>query len=163
MEIEGIKKFVKQRHEGQFRKQGTPYYLHPFAVCEILKEKGFGASYQVTGLLHDIIEDTNTTYEELNRITKKEIVNAVRILTKEKEYQMKEYILRISENPMAKMVKLADRIHNLEESILASKDFQVRYLKETQEYYIDLAKGSVFEKDLYKVIKKVRNFIENRG
>ena len=65
MNIEEIKEYVKNKHEGQRRKQGTPYYLHPYAVAEMLKNKGFGEDYQATGLLHDTLEDTNATKEEI--------------------------------------------------------------------------------------------------
>ena len=70
---------------------------------------------------------------------------------------MKEYIDGIKNNPIAKMVKLADRIHNLSESHLASVEFQKKYIKETRQWYIDLAKGSIFEKDLNKVLKELEN------
>ena len=50
MNIKEIREYVKNKHEGQRRKQGTPYYLHPYAVAEMLKDKGFDEDYQVTRL-----------------------------------------------------------------------------------------------------------------
>ena len=66
MKLEKLKQWVKEKHAAQTRKHGTPYYLHPFAVCDMLKEKGFGLEYQIVGLFHDLIEDTDVTYEEIN-------------------------------------------------------------------------------------------------
>ena len=63
--------YVKEKHKGQFRKQGTPYYLHPFAVSKILKDKGFDTEYQIAGLFHDLLEDTDTSYEEIIDISNK--------------------------------------------------------------------------------------------
>ena len=70
---------------------------------------------------------------------------------------MEEYIEGIRNNPIAKMVKLADRIHNLSEANLASLKFQEKYIKETKDWYIDLAKGTVFEEDLIEVLRKLEN------
>ena len=53
------------------------------------------------------------------------------------------------------MVKIADRIHNLSEAYLASKLFQLKYIKETEEWFIDLAKGTVFEKELNEVLQEL--------
>ena len=58
------------------------------------------------------------------------------------------YIENIKMNDMAKMVKLADRIHNLSESSSGSFEFQEKYIKETKDWFIDLAKGTVFEEEL---------------
>lgn len=160
MEYNDCLKYVEEKHKGQKRFQGTPVYLHPKAVSEILKKKGFSEDYQIAGLFHDLLEDTNTTYEEILKISNKEIAEAVRLVTKEHGYKMQEYIERINENDMAKMVKLADRTHNLSEAPLAPKEFQQEYIKETEMWYIDLAKGTVFENDLQKNLK---NLIESNN
>lgn len=154
--IEEYIEFIKYKHNGQTRKQGTPYYLHPVEVCNILKENGFSEEYQITGLFHDLLEDTDTTYEEIEKISSKDIAEAVRLVTKEKGYKMNNYIDRISKNDMAKMVKLADRLHNLMETNLASKEFQAKYIQETEEYYLDLAKGTVFEEKIKNELLKLK-------
>ena len=154
--------YATKAHKGQKRKQGTPYYMHPLEVSKILKEKGFSKEYQIVGLFHDLLEDTDAAYEEIERLTNKEIAEAVKLLTKEPGYCMKEYIERIEKNYMAKIVKLADRIHNLSEAHLASSDFQERYVKETEKWFIGLAKGTKFEEDLKEVLLQVKEQIKNR-
>ena len=155
MELSDYIGYIKEKHKGQKRKQGTPYYTHPLAVSNILKEKGFSIDYQIAGLFHDLLEDTDTSYEEIIKISNPKIAEAVRLVTKEKGYVMDEYINRIRNNDMARMVKLADRIHNLSETHLTSKKFQERYIKETEDWYIDLAKGTVFEDELNKKLNSL--------
>ena len=113
MKLDNYIEYIKEKHKGQTRKQGTPYYMHPLEVSNILHKKGFSIEYQIAGLFHDLLEDTNATYEELVEISNKEIANSVKLVTKEKDYVMSEYIDRIMKNDMARMVKLADRVHNL--------------------------------------------------
>lgn len=161
MDIRKCFEYMKIKHGDQKRKQGTMYYTHPLAVSKMLKEKGFGVDYQVAGLFHDLLEDTDSTYEELVVLSNEEVAEAVRLVTKEKGYDMDEYMRRIKANPMARMVKLADRVHNLAEAKFASEKFQRKYVKETDDYFIDLAKGTVFEEDLHRVLEDVRSSLED--
>ena len=140
MDLEKCIEFIKIKHAGQKRKQGTPYYTHPLAVQNMLKEKGFGEEYQVTGLFHDLLEDTECTEEEILKLSNENVLEAVKLLTKTKGYIMSEYIENISKNEIAKMVKLADRIHNLSEVYLASREFQERYINETKNPSIPVRK-----------------------
>lgn len=156
MEFKDYIDFIKEKHKGQKRIQGTPYYLHPLEVSNILDRKGFSKDYQIAALFHDLLEDTNTTYEELVQISNKEIADVVKLLTKENGYVMSEYINRIMQNDMARMVKLADRLHNLSETHLASEKFKVRYIKETEEWFIDLAAGTVFEEDIKNILDNLK-------
>lgn len=150
--------FIKQKHDGQKRIQGTEYYLHPLEVANILKEKGLNETYQIVGLFHDLLEDTNTTYEEILEISNRNIADAVVLLTKEPNYIMDEYIKKIKENEIAKMVKLADRLHNLSEAHFASKNFIEKYINETEKWYIDMAKDTVFEKDVNRELTGLVNY-----
>lgn len=156
MELEDYVEFIKEKHSGQKRIQGTPYYLHPLEVSNMLARKGFSEEYQIVGLFHDLLEDTATTYEEILEISNSDIAEAVKLLTKEKEYVMSEYIGAIKQNQIAKMVKLADRIHNLSEAHLASKNFQKKYIKETEEWFLDLAKNTIFEQELIDVLNYLK-------
>ena len=153
--LENYVDWIKKKHEGQKRKQGTPYYLHPVAVAKILKEKGFSEDYQIAGLCHDLLEDTETTYEELLAMTNEHIAEAVKLVTKEKGYQQADYMKRIQQHKMAHMVKLADRYHNLTETVLADPKFQKKYITETKTWYLDLAKGTMFEQDIVAALQQV--------
>ena len=160
MRIEKYIQYIKEKHGDQKRKEGTLYYTHPIAVCEILKEKGFGEEVQIVGLFHDLLEDTSATYEELIEMSTKEIADAVRLLTKEKGYITKEYFKRINDCYLAKMVKLADRVHNLSTMHLADNMFQKKYINETNLWFVDLAKGTVFEKEIFSFLKKYESYLE---
>ena len=161
MEYNEYIEYIKKKHEGQKRKQGTPYYLHPAFVAKILEKKGYPIDYQIAGLFHDLIEDTDTTYEELLKISNPEIVEAVRLVTKEKGYKMEEYMERISKNDMAKMVKLADRLHNISELNLADEKFKTKYIKETKDWYLDLAKDTPFEENIKEKLEELEKNQEN--
>lgn len=156
MKLDSYIEFIKEKHKGQTRIQGTPYYMHPLEVSNILDKKGFPKDYQIAALFHDLLEDTNTTYEELVEISNKEIADAVKMVTKEKGYIMSDYINGIMRNDMARIVKLADRLHNLSEAHMASVKFRERYIKETEEWFIDLAKGTVFEDDIKNILDSLK-------
>ena len=160
MELGKCIEFIKEKHKNQTRKQGTPYYLHPVEVSNILKEKGFSLEYQIVGLFHDLLEDTDATVEEIRELSNDRVAYAVLLLTKEEEYDMSEYIGRIKENDMAKMVKLADRIHNLSEAHMASLDFQKKYIKETDEWFVDMVLDTVFEGDLNEVLVNLKDNLD---
>lgn len=152
--------FAKIRHGKQKRMQGTPYFEHPYAVARILKQKGFSEEYQIAGLFHDLIEDTTTTYEDILDLTNTNIARAVKLVSKEDGYVMKEYMERIKLDDMARMIKLADRLHNLTDAKVANSKFQRKYIKETEEWYLDLAKGTVFEEDINIALGNLRRVLE---
>lgn len=129
--------FATKKHEGQTRKEGTPYITHPIAVAELVRSWGYEQDYIITAYFHDLLEDTNTTPEEIERIGGKKVLEAVQLLTKEDGYDPKEYITRIKQNPIAKVVKSADRIHNLTMAIYANEDFRRRYIKDSMKWYVD--------------------------
>ena len=161
--------FTKEKHSGQTRKQGTPYYIHPVSVSMILKRKGFPEEYQIAGLFHDLIEDTDATELEILQLSNYQILETVKLLTKYKGYDIKTYIDKIRNNEMARSVKLADKLHNLidiqnlnDDEKKSYQRFKIKTLKETERWYVDLAKGTVFEKDINKAIeilkKQVKQF-----
>ena len=155
MDIEIVKEYVKNKHAGQKRKQGTPYYLHPYEVANMLKEKGYDVNYQVAGLLHDTLEDTDATKEEILKISNLDVLETVILLTKEKGYKMEDYYNRIMNNDMAKMVKLADRLHNLKESTMTNIFFKKKYIKETEKWYLKMAEETSFEEDINNALQNL--------
>ena len=152
--------FAKEKHEGQTRIGGKPYISHPVEVARILEEKGFlDDCYIKTALFHDLLEDTDASEQEISFYGGEEVLTAVKLLTKSKGYIMEDYIQAIRNNPIAKMVKLADRLHNLSCAVIADEKFRKRYVKETEEFYLDLAKGTTFEKDIQEALHTLRDTI----
>ena len=103
--------FATEKHKGQKRLDGQDYITHPILVSNSLID----TQSKIVGMLHDILEDTDTTYEELTNIFGKHVAECVHILTKSEDEPYSNYIDRIakSNNEMVKNVKIADLIHNL--------------------------------------------------
>ena len=132
--------FATEKHKGQKRIGGDDYITHPVAVCEKVKNLGFGEDYQITALFHDLLEDTNATEEEILFYGSQNVLTAVKLLTKEKGYDMKTYIDGIKANPIAFAVKSADRLHNLQCALVTSTEFKRKYILETVDWYLDFSK-----------------------
>ena len=146
--------FATEKHKGQKRIGGDDYITHPVAVCEIVKNQGFGCDYLITALFHDLLEDTDATEEEILKYGNAEILEAVKLLTKEKGYNMSEYISAIKGNPIAFAVKAADRLHNLQCAVVANEDFKRKYILETVDWYLD------FSADIRKAVKRLAESLE---
>lgn len=104
-----------KNHKGQVDKGGNPYILHPLRI--MVKVKSLEA--KIVAILHDIIEDTDITKEDLLDMEfPYEIVEAIELLSKPKKEDYIHYIRRIKENPLAKEVKMADLQDNMDLSRL---------------------------------------------
>ena len=73
--------FAAQKHEGQYRIGGQPYITHPKEVAEMLGRQGYDIDYQIAGLFHDLLEDTDADEAEIESIGGKEVLEAVKRLT----------------------------------------------------------------------------------
>jgi (p)ppGpp synthase/HD superfamily hydrolase len=155
--------YIMEKHKGQKRMGGKPYVTHPIEVGEILERKGFDWTYIQTALFHDLLEDTDATEVEIEELSSKKVLKAVKLLTKVKGYVMKVYMLEISKNDIAKMVKLADRLHNLLSATVAKEAFRIRYIAETETYYLDLTKGTVFEQDINEALVALKATLPERS
>lgn len=108
-------KLMYDKHKDQVDKNGIPYVFHPWHVAESMIDE----KRTVVALLHDIVEDTNTTFEELEKMGyDDEIIEALKVLTHDKSVNYDDYIKKISMNPIARDVKIADLKHNLDRSRL---------------------------------------------
>lgn len=106
-------------HKGQVDKMGLPYILHPIAVAS----KVDTLELKTIAILHDTIEDTDVTAEYLlEKGIPQELVDAVVLLSKPKDEEYEHYVRRVKENPLAKVVKLADLSHNTDPSRAAGSD-----------------------------------------
>ena len=146
--------FAKEKHKGQKRIGGDEYITHPIAVCETVKNQGYNISFQIAALFHDLLEDTNATEEEILSLSNKNVLDAVKLLTKEKGYDMKNYIEKIKNNPIAFAVKNADRLHNLRCALVTNVEFKRKYILETVDYYLD------FSKDIKIAVKELAESLD---
>ena len=121
---------------------------------EIVKNEGFDENYQIAALFHDLLEDTDASEEEILEYGNEEILTAVKLLTKEKGYDMAEYIGAIKQNPIAFAVKAADRLHNLQCAVITNEEFKRKYILETVDWYLD------FSVDIRKAVKRLAQSLE---
>ena len=147
--------FATQKHKGQKRIGGADYITHPVAVCEEVKKQGYGEDFQITALFHDLFEDTNTTEQEILQYGNQNVLTAVKLLTKEKGYDMQKYIDDIKNNQIAFIVKSADRLHNLQCAHVAGVEFKRKYLFETVKWYLD------FSDDIKIAVKKLAESLDS--
>lgn len=99
-------------HHGQTDCNGMPYIFHPYHLAEQMDDE----IACCVALLHDVAEDTEVTLDELARSFPQEVIEALKLLTHEKDTDYFEYVRRIKGNPTAKKVKLADLAHNMDRS-----------------------------------------------
>ncbi len=147
--------FATKKHKGQKRIGGEDYITHPIAVSEIVKSQGYNEDYQITALFHDLLEDTTATEEEILFYGNNEILTAVKLLTKQKGYDMQEYIKAIKNNDIAFKVKTADRLHNLQCAIVSDEEFKRKYILETIDWYLD------FSPEIIKAVKDLANTLSS--
>ena len=95
-------------HNGQFDKARVPYIFHPIHLAEQMDTE----EECIVALLHDVVEDTEVTFEDLEKEFSKTIIDAIRLLTHDKSVDYMEYVKQLKNNPIAKKVKLADLRHN---------------------------------------------------
>ena len=143
---------AKELHAGQFRLTGEPYFMHPVGVAQILIDAGKDYQTICAGLLHDTIEDTRITYEELKEIFGSEIADIVEGVTKANVFAHanKEDITLATDRKILQYlikdirvidVKLADRVHNMQTASAWSLETQQRKARENLSLYVPLAKS----------------------
>ncbi len=142
--------FISEKHREQVRKSGEPYVVHPLHVAKILSDLNMDVTTVLAGLLHDTLEDTETTYEEIEGLFGKDVAEIVEGVTKIgkikfrnlKEAQAENFrklILATAKDIRVVIVKLADRLHNMRTLNYLRRDKRLRIAEETLSVYAPIA------------------------
>ena len=109
-------KIAYEAHMGQCDQSGVPYILHPVHLAEQMTDE----TTTCIALLHDVLEDTPLTIQDLEKEFPQEITQAVLLLTHDPSEDYLKYVRRLCENPLARKVKIADLAHNSDQTRLSS-------------------------------------------
>ncbi len=141
--------YAMQKHGSQKRASGDPYFSHPLEVAAILTDMHLDEATIAIALLHDTIEDTTATRQEIDQLFGPEIGKLVEGLTKLKSStsfqkavqaeNLRKLLLAISEDVRVLLVKLADRLHNMRTLGVMREDKRLRIAEETMDIYAPLA------------------------
>lgn len=142
--------FAAQAHKGQVRRSGEPYLSHPLEVANILADMKLDATTLSAGLLHDVLEDTDVTAPDLNKMFGKDIAHLVEGVTKISLVEesspetrhaetIRKIILAMTDDLRVIFIKLADRIHNLQTLKYLPDNKQQQIARETLDIYAPIA------------------------
>ena len=142
--------FAVAAHDGQLRKDGSPYVTHAIAAAEIAGEMGLDDEAIMAALLHDVLEDTNTTHEELASRFGADVADIVEGVTKLTRVQystledtqmenLRKMLLAMAKDIRVILIKLADRLHNMRTMSFQSPEKQLSKSRETMEIYAPIA------------------------
>jgi guanosine-3',5'-bis(diphosphate) 3'-pyrophosphohydrolase len=141
---------ASERHEGQQRRSGEDFILHPLGVAKILAELGRDDTTLAAALIHDVVEDTHATLEEIRAEFGEEVANLVEGVTKltriqfqsREQAQAENYrkmVMAMADDYRVILIKLADRLHNMRTIEYLGKQKQLQKARETLEVYAPLA------------------------
>lgn len=112
-------KLCFEAHKDQLDKSGLPYVFHPFHLAEQMKDE----ATTIVALLHDVVEDTDYTFEDLEGMGfGEEVIEALKLLTHDEAVPYMDYVANLKHNPIARAVKLADLSHNSDPTRLEVMD-----------------------------------------
>ena len=161
--VEYALRFAKAAHDDQKRKTGEPYILHPIAVARIVAvELELGANPIIAALLHDVVEDTHYTIEDIRERFGDDVAFLVGVVTKQKKDQyevskqvdnFKQMLDSVHYDIRALLLKLSDRLHNMRTLSSMRPDKQMKIAGETDYFYAPLANRL----GLYKIKTELEN------
>ncbi len=142
--------YAREKHKAQTRKDGSPYIIHPLAVAQIVAEMGLDEDAILGALLHDCIEDTDASHDEIARLfgtSVAELVEGVTKLTRAnfsstEQAQMenlRKMFMAMSKDIRVVLIKIADRLHNMRTMQYQTPEKQIKKCRETMDIYAPLA------------------------
>jgi GTP pyrophosphokinase len=142
--------FSAQKHEGQLRKSGDPYFIHPVSVADIIADMRLDTASVCAALLHDVVEDTDVSREDVEKIFGDEVAFLVEGVTKlgrlnfsckedQQAESFRKLLIAMARDIRVLLVKLADRLDNMRTLEFMKPDSQERIARETIEIYAPLA------------------------
>ena len=142
--------YANDKHKQQKRKDGSPYIIHPLAVAEVVTEMGLDMDAILGALLHDCIEDTDASHDEIEKLfgtTVAELVEGVTKLTRanfssSEQAQMenlRKMFMAMSKDIRVVLIKIADRLHNMRTMQYQTPEKQIKKCRETMDIYAPLA------------------------
>ena len=148
--IDKAVEYAREKHKDQKRKDGSPYIIHPLATAEIVAEMGLDIDAILGALLHDCIEDTDASFDEIAKLfgpTTAQLVEGVTKLTRanfssSEEAQMenlRKMFMAMSKDIRVVMIKIADRLHNMRTMQYQTPEKQISKCRETMDIYAPLA------------------------
>ncbi len=181
--------FAMKKHGAQLRTSGDPYYSHPVEVAGILTKFKLDSTSIIAGLLHDTVEDTDTTIDEIRTLFGDQVAQIVDGLTKlamieqksvnnKQAENFRKLLLAMSEDIRVLLIKLADRLHNMRTLHFCAPEKRARVAKETLDIYAPLAERigmqevkseleeiafAELHKEAYESIKARLNFLREQG
>ena len=141
--------YAAKKHGDQKRKSGEPYIIHPLSVAEILMSLGMDADTICAGLLHDTLEDTDTTREEIEKLFGKEVaimvegVTKISHITDNKSIQeaetIKKMFFAMSKDVRVILIKLADKLHNMRTAEFLSPERKQAFAQDCLDIFAPIA------------------------
>ena len=172
--IDRAVEYAREKHKDQKRKDGSPYIIHPLAVAEIVAEMGLDLDAVLGAILHDCIEDTDASHDEIARLfgnTTAELVEGVTKLTRAnfsstEQAQMenlRKMFMAMSKDIRVVLIKIADRLHNMRTMQYQSPAKQISKCRETMDIYAPLAHRLGMQKMKWELEDLSLRYLDPKG
>ena len=172
--IDSAVQYAREKHKNQKRKDGSPYIIHPLAVAQIVTEIGLDTDAVLGAILHDCIEDTDSTYDEIASLFGTPVAALVEGVTKltRVEYStleqqqmenLRKMFLAMSKDIRVVLIKICDRLHNTRTMEYQTPEKQISKSRETMDIYAPLAHRLGMQKIKWELEDTSLKFLDPEG